>query len=136
MIAALVLLAACDAAGAREVATGIVAADNAADIERVLGYYAPEAVLQPPEEPEIKLPEIRPRYERLFATFRPKIELSITSVNVQGEIAILQGHNGGKLEAKDGGPAKKLDDDFVMVMRCDSGRWRISHLMWQPAPKP
>ena len=135
MIATLLLLAACDVAGARETAAGIVAADNASDIERVLGFYAPEAELLPPGEPEVKGEAIRLRYERMFATYRPKIEIRIDHATVQGDIGIVQGHNGGKLEAKDGSAGKALDDDFVMMLRCDSGRFRITRLMWQPATK-
>lgn len=130
------LLFACDAASERGVATGIVAADNAGDIERVVSYYAPNAVLVPPGEPEVKgIDQIRPRYEHLFATFAPRIEARIDDADVYGAFAIVRGHNGGKLEPKDGSAAKSLDDDFFMMLRCEGDRWRIDHLMWHPAPK-
>src|SRR5262245_14838844 len=70
-----------DAPGAREVravATGIVDADNRRDIERVLAYYAADAVLMPPgEAPVAGRDAIRPRYEALFAGFDPAIEPEI-----------------------------------------------------------
>jgi acetoin utilization deacetylase AcuC-like enzyme len=69
-----------DVAGAayvRAVAEGIVAADNARDLERVLGYYAPRATLMPPGEPPVTGHEaIRPRYEQLFRSFDPQIPFS------------------------------------------------------------
>jgi uncharacterized protein (TIGR02246 family) len=129
--------AACDADAAREVATGIVAADNAGDIERVLAYYAADAVLVPPGEAEVAGRDaIRPRYEKLFFTFRPRIELRIDETVVEGDSALVRGHNGGTLEPKDGSPSKALDDDFRMKLRCEGKLWRIAHLAWQPASKP
>ncbi|MEO8500799.1 MAG: hypothetical protein ABI565_07775 [Vicinamibacteria bacterium] len=38
------------ASDVRAVATGIVAADNERNIEQVLSYYAPDAILMPPGE--------------------------------------------------------------------------------------
>jgi len=54
---------------ARALATGIVDADNARDLERVLGYYAADAVLLPPGEGPVQgLAAIRPRYGPGVAT--------------------------------------------------------------------
>lgn len=52
------------------VASGIVEADNARDLERVLGYYAADAVFMPPGEGAVAgLAAIRPRYVSLFEAF-------------------------------------------------------------------
>lgn len=46
----------------RAVANGIIAADNARALERVLAYYAADAVLMPPgEQPVVGRAAIRPR---------------------------------------------------------------------------
>lgn len=133
---AFLLLAACDGGAARQAASAIVAADNAGDLEGVLACYTPDAVLQPPGEEAVRGREaIKARYETLFTTFAPKIELRIDDVNVSGAMAFVRGHNGGVLRPKAGGAPKALDDDFVMLLLCDADRWRISHLMWQPATK-
>ena len=133
---AFVLLAACDAGTARQAASAIVAADNAGDLEGVLACYTPDAQLQPPGEDAVRGREaIKARYETLFATYAPKIEMRIDDVNVSGALAFVRGHNGGVLRPKAGGAPKALDDNFVMLLQCDADRWRISNLMWQQASK-
>ena len=125
------------AADVRAVAEGIVAADNARDIERVIGYYAPRATLMPLGEPPVTGHEaIRPRYEQLFRSFDPQIEARIDEVCVDGALAVVRGHNGGKLVPRGGGEPRTLDDVYLMVLeRDDERRWHIRHLMWHPASR-
>ena len=124
-----------EAAGAREirsVATGIVAADNQRDIERVLAFYADDAVLMPPGEgPVVGRAHIRPRYEALFASVTPEIEVHIDEACVDGAMGFVGGRNGGRVVARDTGQARALDDAFLMLLRREpGGAWRISHLIW------
>jgi uncharacterized protein (TIGR02246 family) len=121
--------------GVRAVADGIVAADNQRDLERVLGYYADDAWLMPPNaEPVRGRASIRPRYEALFAGFNPAIEGRIDEACVSGATAFVRGHNGGQMRARSGAASRDLDDSYLMLLRIDaSGRWRISHLMWHSA---
>ncbi|MEZ4456375.1 MAG: SgcJ/EcaC family oxidoreductase [Gemmatimonadales bacterium] len=122
----------------RAVAEGIIAADNARDLERVLGYYAPDAVLLPPGEPPVQgRAAIRPRYEGLFARFDPAIVARVDEVCVDGDLAYVRGHNGGRLVAREGGTSRALDDTYLMVLRrSGEGNWQISQLMWHPAGSP
>jgi len=124
-----------DAAGVRDVrsvASGIVAADNRRDLERVLAYYAADAILLPPgEAPVAGRDRIRPRYEALFASFTPEIELRIDEACADGALGFVRGHNGGRLVPRGSGDARPLDDAFLMLLRLESaGVWRISHLTW------
>ena len=116
----------------RAVARGIIDADNARSIERVLGYYAEYAVLLPPNEPPVLGRQaIRPRYETLFSSFRPEIVAQVDQVCVSEHLAFVRGHNGGRLLSPDGGKDRMLDDAFFMLLRRGSdGAWQISHLMW------
>jgi uncharacterized protein (TIGR02246 family) len=132
--------AACDpdpepVALARAVAAGIVDADNASALERVLEHYAPDAMLLPPSEPPVQgHAAIRPRYEGLFAAFRPQIDARVDEVCVSGALAFVRGHNGGRLLSRNGGADRALDDAYIMMLRRGAdGRWRISHLMWHRA---
>jgi uncharacterized protein (TIGR02246 family) len=132
---ALALACAADPAAAeqvRAVATGIVQADNERALERVLAYYADDAVLMPPGEPPVSgKTAIRPRYEALFAGFDPAIEARVEEVCVEGSLAYVRGRNGGRLRARDGGASRELNDVYLMLVRRDSdGAWRISHLIW------
>jgi uncharacterized protein (TIGR02246 family) len=130
-----------NAVGVREiraVAMGIVAADNLRDIERVLAYYTPDAVLMPPgEAPVAGRDRIRPRYESLFATFTPEIDGQIEEACVGSGLGFVRGHNGGRLVPRASGEPRVLNDAYLMLLRLEGdGVWRISHLMWQSEPEP
>ena len=116
---------------ARAVASGIVDADNARDLERVLGYYAADAVLMPPGEgPVAGLAAIRPRYVSLFEAFTPQIALQVDEVCAGDGLAFVR----GRLVARAGAASRELDDVFVMLLRRGAaGAFRISHLIWHRA---
>lgn len=120
---------------ARAVASGIVEADNARDLERVLGYYAADAVLLPPGEGPVQgHAAIRPRYVGLFEAFDPRIELHVDEACATDGLAFVRGRNRGRLIARAGGAARELDDVFVMLLRrAADGAFRISHLVWHRA---
>ena len=127
-----------DSAAVREVravASGIVDADNARDLERVLGYYAADAVLLPPGEgPVAGLAAIRPRYVSLFEAFTPQIALQVDEVCAGDGLAFVRGRNRGRLVARAGAASRELDDVFVMLLRRGTaGGFRISHLIWHRA---
>ena len=127
-----------DSAAVREVlavASGIVDADNARDLERVLGYYAADAVLMPPSEgPVAGLAAIRPRYVSLFEAFTPQIALQVDEVCAGDGLAFVRGRNRGRLVARAGAASRELDDVFVMLLRRGAaGAFRISHLIWHRA---
>jgi uncharacterized protein (TIGR02246 family) len=117
---------------ARAVATAIVEADNARDLDRVLGSYAQDAVLLPPDGPPVAGRDaIRPRYQSLFSSFTPAIEGRIDEACASPGLAFVRGRNGGRMIARDGGPDRPLDDTYLMLLRKETdGKWRISHLIW------
>lgn len=119
----------------RAAASGIVLADNARDADRVLSFYAPDAVLMPPnEEPVTGVTAIRPRYEQLFTNFDPAIETRIDEVCVSHDIAFVRGRNGGQLKGRGSNPSRTLDDTYFMVLHTDDqGKWKITHLIWHPS---
>jgi len=123
------------AAEVRAVAEGIIAADNARDLDRVLGYYAEDAVLMPPNEPPVQgKSAIRPRYESLFAQFDPAIESRIDEIRVDRDWAFVAGGNGGRLAPRDGGTPRLLNDAWVMVLRRSGAHdWKIARLIWHSA---
>jgi uncharacterized protein (TIGR02246 family) len=118
----------------RAVADGIIAADNARDLTRVIDSYAADAWLLPPNDVPVRgHAAIRPRYETLFGGFTPAIEGRIDEVCVSGSIALVRAHNGGRMISRSGAPPRLLDDVYLMTLRLEAdGRWRISHLMWHP----
>jgi len=118
----------------RAVAEGIIAADNARDLGRVLRLYADDAVLLPPNEnPVTGRTAIRPRYETLFRTMMPAIKSELSEVEVGGDWAFVRGRNTGTMRPISGGPERQLNDVFLMVLRrAADGEWRIARLIWHP----
>lgn len=115
----------------RAVADGIIAADNERNIDRVMGFYAADAWLMPPNaEPVRGHAAIRPRYESLFAGFDPAIVGRVDEACVSGSTAYIRGHNGGRMNPRTAAPPRDLDDAYLMLLRLDGGQWRISHLIW------
>ena len=122
-----------DSAAVRDVATGIIEADNARDLVRVLGYYAPDATLHPPgESPVSGRDQIRPRYQGLFAQYDPAIVLEIGAVDLCGDLAVVSGRNTGVLRGRGGAADRRLGDAFVMVLRRAGREWSITRLIWHP----
>jgi ketosteroid isomerase-like protein len=119
----------------RAVADGIIAADNERAIERVLDFYADDAIWLPPDEPPVQdRSVIRQRYESLFRDFDPAIAGRIEEICVDRGLAFVRGHNGGRLVARGGGASRELDDVYLMVLRRGvDGDWKISRLMWHSA---
>jgi uncharacterized protein (TIGR02246 family) len=124
-----------DSARVYAVAAGIVAADNESALERVLAYYAEDAILMPPNSPTVLgIAAIRPRYEVLFRDYRPAIEGAIDEVVVRGDLAYVRGRNGGTLRGRNGASDRALNDVYVMVLRrSGDGEWRITRLIWHSA---
>ena len=124
-------------AAIRAVAIGIVEADHRRDLERVLALYAEDAVLLPPGEAPVQgRAQIRPRYQALFASVTPEIQIRIDEACAQEGLGFVRGHNGGRLVPRAGEP-RALDDGFLMLLRRDAGgEWKISHLMWHRQSAP
>lgn len=116
----------------RAVAHGIITADNDRDLLRVLSYYAVDAILLPPNEPAVVGHDaIRPRYQNLFANYKPEIQGKVAEVCVRSDLAYVRGHNGGRLVSIGTGEARNLDDIYLMLLRRnDKGIWQISHVIW------
>lgn len=121
-----------DAQAVRAIATGIIAADNAADVEAVLAFYAEGAVLiDPTGERVTDRAAVRQRYEGLFRTERAELVAHIDDLAVSGDLAIVRGRNTGRFVSRATGTARAVDDVYLMgLCRQADGQWRITHLMW------
>jgi uncharacterized protein (TIGR02246 family) len=124
-----------DAPGVRDVravADRIIAADNRRDIDRVLGFYASDAILMPPgEAPVTGRERIRPRYEQLFASFVPELRTQIDEACAQSGFGYVRGRNTGRFVPRASGEPRTVDDVFVMLLNRETdGVWRITRLIW------
>jgi uncharacterized protein (TIGR02246 family) len=122
-----------DSTEVHAVAEGIIAADNARDLERVLSYYAADAMLHPPNEAPVRgRANIGPRYQQLFDAYEPQIASAIDMVDVCGTLAVVSGRNTGVFQSRHDAPDRTLSDTYVMVLGKRNGRWRITRLIWHP----
>jgi len=116
------------------VANGIIAADNARDIEAVLAFYSESAVLLAPgAEPVVGRSRVRPRYESLFRDFDPAIEGHVDEIVVAESWAWVRGRNTGWLRGRSGTPNRRLNDVYLMILEKREGTWRIARLIWHSA---
>lgn len=121
-----------DVVAARRVVADLIAADNQRALERVVAFYARDAIWLPPEQPPVVgIDGIRARYESLFSAITPEIVAAVDETCVAGDLAFIRGHNGGRAVFRDSNEVRIIDDAYVMLLRREGdGAWRITHLIW------
>jgi ketosteroid isomerase-like protein len=111
----------------------LVARDNARDLEGVLAGYTEDIIWLPPSgEPVTGKDAIRPRYEGLFATNRIDLSSHTAEAFAQDGLGFVRGTTTGMVTPLSGQDAIRVDDKFMAIVRCQSGTWRVSRLMWSP----
>ena len=114
----------------------LVDRDNARDLEGVLAGYTEDVVWLPPSgEPVAGKDAIRSRYEDLFSTHEINLRSVTAEAFAEGQVGFVRGSTTGTLTPLDGEPIVPVSDKFIAMVRCDSGHWRVSHLMWSPLPQ-
>jgi len=115
----------------RAVVSGILDADNHADIERVLSYYHDNAVLMPPGKDEIRgMQNIRRNYENIFATSVLSLAPEEEEITLERTFAVYKGRTKGQVVIKSDSSKRTINDKFVMILKKEHGAWRISTLIW------
>ena len=112
-----------DDAAVRQVVEGIIAADNAEDLEQVLDYYATNAVLIVPDGPDVVgLAAIRRHYVQLFANADFVIVPSIDEIVVDRDRAIVRGVNRVTTKTADGTDNRCVASKYLMSTPVMSSR--------------
>jgi len=116
----------------------LVASDNDRDLAAVLAGYTDDVTWLPPNGDVLKGKDaIRPRYERMFSSFKINMTSEIVEARAEGDLGFARGFTTGTLTPLDGSSPTVVNDKFVALVRCEAGAWRVSHLMWSsrsPAP--
>lgn len=112
-------------------------ADNKADIPKILSVYADTIVFVPPGKPAIRgKKNVADNYSTLFADHRLEITISITTVDVAKNKAIVTGFVTGLRRSLNSQSISPIDDQYAMVLsRASDRNWLISRLVWWPAVK-
>jgi len=120
-----------DAKAVAEVLSGIVAADNAADLEAVISHYSDDAVLLPPnDKPVTGKAAVRARYEEGFRHFRFDIAYTSDETEIFGDWAFIRGTIRGRTIPRDETPGRTLNEKYVMILHREKSGWKISRLIW------
>jgi len=119
-----------------KVIKGIIAADNEGDLERILTFYAPDAVLIPPSGQNIsELADIRENYEGIFAVSDLTITNEIWETIISGPLASSTGANCVTATSKIDGSRETAYSKYLMILRiAEGGQWKISRLIWANQP--
>jgi uncharacterized protein (TIGR02246 family) len=109
--------------------------NNRRDVEGVLAGYTDDAVWLSPDQPAVRgRANFRPRYESLFHDNRLAYSAEITEARSDGSLGYAWGKIRGTSTPIDGSAARSVDDTFLAITRCESGRWLVSRLIWSHAP--
>ena len=120
--------------GPKDVLRRIIEANNHADIHAVSRLYANDAVWLPPNGPVVEgKSAILERYQRSFASLKLSYTFEEVESRIAGDWAFSRGFTKGEAVPKDGSPARKIYDKYIMILRRDHGTWKIARLMWNPA---
>jgi uncharacterized protein (TIGR02246 family) len=120
-----------DHAAAAKVLAGIVAADNAGDLDAVIASYADDAILLPPNDVSVVGKQaIRARYEEGFRHFRFDIVFTADETHIFGDLAFIRGTINGRTVPKGDEPSRKIHDKYIMVLHRQKDGWKIARLIW------
>jgi uncharacterized protein (TIGR02246 family) len=110
--------------------------NNGRDVEGVLAGYTEDAVWLSPDQPVVRgRKNFRPRYESLFRDNKLDYIAEVTEARADGSVGYAWGRIRGTSTPIDGSPARSVEDTFLAITRCESGRWLVSHLIWSHAPR-
>jgi ketosteroid isomerase-like protein len=116
----------------------VIAADNARDVDAVMGNYTDDITWIPPSRAVMSGADaIRASYESMYADFDPALTIIIEATSNDGRLANVRGRTGGRLTPRREGVAPvAVNDHYLATLRCEEGAWRIESMMWGPAPAP
>ncbi len=124
----------------REAAAAVATAEAARDLERVLWYYADDAVLQAADAPAlVGKPALRRHYQALFGSGFLELTGSTTDVEVAASGDLAWEHGANRVTWKRAGGAALEVGKYLAVWRKVAGEWKIAAIALTsdtPAPLP
>lgn len=122
-----------DFLGVQRLLAGIMAADNAGDLDRVMTHYTDDAVLLPPKGPKIiGLHAIRAHYVEAFEALTLSMSATVDTLRSAGDWAMVEGEVSGTITEKATGAKKEAHDRFLAIVVRGDDAWRFSRLSWAP----
>jgi ketosteroid isomerase-like protein/pimeloyl-ACP methyl ester carboxylesterase len=121
-----------DIALVKKVLAGIIAADNASDVERIVAFYEDDALLLPPAGHAVAgKAAIKERYRQGFEKARLELVFHSEETQVAGAWAFDRGLTSGRNVWRDGREPTKFEHKYLMILKRQSdGAWKIARLIW------
>jgi uncharacterized protein (TIGR02246 family) len=108
-----------------------IQADNAGDLEKVISNYTDDAILIPTGNVDIiGKNAIREHYRNIFLNSGMQLKSSANEIIDVRDLTIIRGNTTGSLISKKDSTSTPVNDKFLMVMKKQSGKWKIYRLMW------
>ena len=109
-----------------------LAAFNAADLDKHMQFYAEEAVLIIPNEPEaIGNKAIRSRIQEMFDQFIIQEENVIENIKVSGDLAVTHLTWSSIVKPKTGGETSEYRGNWILVFEKQfDAAWKVIYSIW------
>ena len=108
-----------------------IQADNAGNLEKVVENYTDDAILIPASSNDIVGKNaIREHYRNIFLNSTFQLTATANEIIDARDVTIVRGNTTGKIISKKDSSSAAVNDKFLMVMKKQSGKWRIFRLTW------
>lgn len=108
--------------------------DSSGDPNRIIRWYAEDAVWQPVGAPAvIGRAAIRERYAAAFAADRITVRILEDAISIRGAMASVSGRTNVVVDPRNGNAKQNHADQFIMLWRMTAAGWRVTTLTWEPA---
>lgn len=115
----------------------IMQADSAGDVDKVIALYMDDAILIPSDKSDIVgINAIRENYRNIFANSSLQLKATANEIIESGDLAIIRGNTNGNVISKKDSSSVTVNDKFLMMLKKQSGKWKIYRLMWTKESKP
>jgi ketosteroid isomerase-like protein len=115
----------------------IMQADSAGDVDKVIALYMDDAILIPSDKSDIVgINAIRENYRNIFANSSLQLKATANEIIESGDLAIIRGNTNGNVISKKDSSSVTVNDKFLMMLKKQSGKWKIYRLMWSKEYKP
>ena len=109
----------------------IMQADSASDIDKVVSLYADDAILIPSDRDDIVgIHAIRENYRNIFSNSTLQLKATTNEIIESGDLTIIRGNTTGNIISKKDSSSVAVNDKFLMMLKKQSGKWKIYRLMW------
>jgi uncharacterized protein (TIGR02246 family) len=114
-----------------ETLNDIMQADSAGDVDKVISLYTDDAILIPSDRGDIiGINAIRENYRNIFANSTLRLKATTNEIIESGELTIIRGNTAGIVISKRDSSSVTVNDKFLMMLKKQSGKWKIYRLMW------